>query len=147
MSNKEADEESEKDTETKRVQSYVPAYQKEIWSEHADTLGMNQSEFIRSMVQAGRRGYLTGPDFAGGHGPGEGDAGEPELPDIVRERALTVLRALEYVTRDEIQEVLAEDVTQALDAVLDDLQQENVVLRRRDGFELVDDPELDDDSR
>jgi hypothetical protein len=145
MSNEEGDEESERDTETKRVQTYIPAYQKEIWSEHAGTLGMNQSEFIRSMVQAGRRGYLTGPDVAGGHGPGEGDAGEPAFPDIVRERALAVFRAVDHVTRDELQEVLTEDVTEALDTVLDDLQQENAVLRRRDGFELINDREATDD--
>jgi protoporphyrinogen oxidase len=132
------------DTETKRVQTYIPAYQKEIWQEHADTLGMSTAEFVRSMVQAGRRGYLTGPDVAGGHAPGEGDAGEPDLPEIIRERTLAVLRVVDHVRREELQEVLTEDVEEALDAVLDDLQEENAVLRRRDGFELVDDPEGDD---
>lgn len=95
-------ETDEQNTETVRVQTYIPAYQKVIWEDHADTLGMSTAEFVRSMVQAGRRGYLTGPDVPGGHAPGEGDAGDPELPDIVRERALITLRQLDHVTHDEL---------------------------------------------
>ena len=43
--------------ERKVVKAYVPAYQKERWQEHADELGMNQSEFVKCMIQAGRRVY------------------------------------------------------------------------------------------
>ena len=138
------DDGDEKDTETVRVQSYIPAYQKEIWDDHADTLGMTQSEFIRSMVQAGRRGFLTGPDVAGGHAPGEGDAGDPDLPEIVRDRVLITLRTLDHVTHEELAEIVTTDVEQALDAVLDDLQDESAIRHQRDGYTLVDDPEADD---
>lgn len=50
---------SESDTDRVAVRTYVPAYQKERWREHAEELNMSQSEFVRSMVQAGRRGFGT----------------------------------------------------------------------------------------
>ncbi len=49
------------ETERTVVRTYVPAYQKETWATEADELGMSQSEFVRSMVQAGRRN-LSIPD-------------------------------------------------------------------------------------
>ena len=39
------------------VRTYVPEYQKEAWAAHADELDMSQSEFVRTMVQAGRSGF------------------------------------------------------------------------------------------
>jgi len=42
------------DTERTVAKTYVPRYQKEIWQREADDLGMSQSEFLRTMVQAGR---------------------------------------------------------------------------------------------
>lgn len=44
-------------TERTAVKTYIPAYQKEEWAAHADELDMSMSEFIRSMVQAGRKGF------------------------------------------------------------------------------------------
>ena len=49
--------ESEVDTSRVVVQTYVPAYQREEWDDHAEALDMNRSEFVRTMVQAGRRGF------------------------------------------------------------------------------------------
>lgn len=51
------------------VKTYVPEEQKAEWREHADDLDMSQSEFLRSMVQAGRRGFLDD-----GEEGGSGDA-------------------------------------------------------------------------
>lgn len=50
---------TDRDADTSRtaVKTYVPAYQKRLWADHADELGMSQSEFVRTMVQAGRRGF------------------------------------------------------------------------------------------
>lgn len=53
-----------RDDERKTAKTYIPAYQKEEWKEHADELGMSQSEFIRCMVQAGRKVFA--PDEEGG---------------------------------------------------------------------------------
>lgn len=48
---------SEADTERTVVKTYVPAYQREAWDDHADELDMSRSEFVKTMVQAGRRGF------------------------------------------------------------------------------------------
>lgn len=48
-----------RETERVSVCTYVPAYQREMWRSDADRLGMSQSEYVRSMVQAGRRGFDT----------------------------------------------------------------------------------------
>jgi len=45
------------DASRKTVKTFVPAYQKTEWKRHADELGMSQSEFVRTMVQAGRRDF------------------------------------------------------------------------------------------
>lgn len=55
-------EESEVDTSRARVETYVPAYQRDEWDKHAEELGMSRSEFIRTMVQAGRSKF--NPDLA-----------------------------------------------------------------------------------
>lgn len=45
------------------VSTYVPAEQRDRWREDAEALDMSQSEFLRAMVQAGRRGFdLDGAD-------------------------------------------------------------------------------------
>lgn len=44
-------------SDRKVAKAYIPEQQKEKWDGHADELGMSQSEFIRCMVQAGRRLY------------------------------------------------------------------------------------------
>jgi hypothetical protein len=51
---------SDLDTSRSVVTTYVPAYQKERWRKQAEELDMSQSEFVRSMVQAGRRRYPEG---------------------------------------------------------------------------------------
>lgn len=44
------------------VRTYVPSYQKQIWEEDAEYLGMSLSEYVRTMVQAGRRDFLPEPE-------------------------------------------------------------------------------------
>lgn len=44
------------------VSTYVPEHQRDRWAEHAEALDMSQSEFVRAMVQAGRRGFSLGGD-------------------------------------------------------------------------------------
>lgn len=39
------------------VRTYVPEHQYEIWRESAESMDMSLSEFVRSMVQAGRRDF------------------------------------------------------------------------------------------
>ena len=51
----------EVDTTRTSVKTFVPAYQKDEWKRHADELDMSQSEFVRTMVQAGRRDFDLEP--------------------------------------------------------------------------------------
>ncbi|MBV0900175.1 DUF5805 domain-containing protein [Haloarcula salina] len=132
-------DDGDEDRETERVsaRTYVPAYQRDIWDDHADRLDMSRSEFIRSMVQAGRRGY-TGEDI--GETPGAGDAGDDRLPAIASDAVLTALEQVDTVRYEELREILVEDMTRALDAALDELQAENAIIHTRDeGYTLVDD--------
>jgi len=58
---------TDRDADTSRtaVKTYVPAYQKRLWADHADELGMSQSEFVRTMVQAGRSDFSPPEEPAG----------------------------------------------------------------------------------
>lgn len=68
------------DTERAVVTTYVPAYQKDAWADHAENLGMSQSEFVRSMVQAGRRGFGANTVEPGGEtGDEDVKPGEPSF--------------------------------------------------------------------
>lgn len=74
---------SERDTSRTVVQTYVPAYQREEWDEHAEQLDMNRSEFVKTMVQAGRRGFGAdpSPDSPGA----DEDSDALSLDDQIRE--------------------------------------------------------------
>lgn len=121
------------DSERVSARTYLPEYQRDIWDDDADRLDMTRSEFIRSMVQAGRRG------FTGDEAPGAGDAGDDRLPAIAGEAVLTALDQLDTVRYEELREILVEDMTRALDAALDELQAENTIIHTRDeGYTLVD---------
>jgi len=48
---------SEEKTSRTVVKTYVPAYQRDEWDARADELDMSRSEFVRTMVQAGWRGF------------------------------------------------------------------------------------------
>ncbi len=105
------------DTDRKVVKTYVPSYQKERWREHADELGMNQSEFVKAMVQAGRRGFDLTPDE-----PGSAD--ETPGGNGLEDRVLGVLRE-GYYSWDELVEHLTEDIEDRLESTLQRLQDEN----------------------
>ncbi|WP_380676481.1 DUF5805 domain-containing protein [Salinigranum sp. GCM10025319] len=112
---------TEDDTERTRVQTYVPAYQKDVWQDHADDLGMTQSEFVRTMVQAGRRGFLSvSADDPAGDPSSDSDPGGERIEDAVVE----ILQdgPLDW---DQLVERLTADVEDRLDDALASLQDEN----------------------
>jgi hypothetical protein len=128
------------DTERTAVRTYVPAYQKERWADHATELGMSQSEFVRTMVQAGRRDFdLDGPDSDGGEEPPE-QASNPR-GDGLEDRVQTVLAAEGVASWDELLEAVSDDLEGRLEAALESLQDENVVRYRprQGGYALVSD--------
>ena len=110
---------SESDTERKVVKTYVPAHQKERWREHADELEMSQSEFVRLMIQAGRRDFDLGSEAA------EADT-EDETPrvDDLEDRVFDVLDD-GYCSWDELVEALTDDIEERLENTLQRLQRGN----------------------
>ena len=131
--------EGDADTTRTSVKVYVPDYQKRLWLEDAERMGMSQSEYVRSMVQAGRRGFeeaSTGADESTdleGHSP-DATPGVGGLETQVID-ALSNEAALDW---DELVERLAEDFEDRLEDVLGNLQQENRVQYsgRRGGYTL-----------
>lgn len=113
------------DADRVTVSTYVPAHQHEIWREDAQRLGMSQSEFVRSMVQAGRRGFDLGADSTSapetdvpGSNP-RGDGMKTALLELLhREGPLGWAELVEELTGD-----LEDDVESALLA----LQEEDMI--------------------
>lgn len=113
------------DTSRVAVKTYVPAYQKDEWQSHADRLDMSQSEFVRTMVQAGRRGFLdeSEPDEdVEGTDQQQTAAGE-ELTDRVRE----ALETGQHMDWNRLLKAVTDDIESRLEDSLAELQDQNVV--------------------
>ena len=129
------------DTSRAVVKAYVPAYQKERWREHANELGMSQSEFFRTMVQAGRRGFggdhHETTDKSGDERPASEDDDSGGNP--LEEHILAVLSDGEHHDWDAIVSALTEDIEDRIEEVLQSLQSENRVQYsgRHGGYSLV----------
>lgn len=132
---------AEQDTERASVRTYVPAYQKQAWAKHAETLDMSLSEYVRSMVQAGKRG------FDESDAPGKSDdTEEPRSTDAtpgVDGLESTVVDALADGPREfeELVDEVAEDLRRDVDAALDRLEDEGRVEHDRlgGGYRVTDD--------
>ena len=118
------------------VKTYVPADQKAAWADHADELDMNQSEFLRCMVQAGRRGFDLDPVET---------RSPPVTPGVdgLRDRVLAVLADGGYVGFDALVDELTADLEARVDDLLATLVAEGRVRHRNveGGYALVDAPE------
>lgn len=122
--------------ERKPVKTYVPADQKAAWQRHADEMGMSQSEFVRTMVQAGRRGFSlsteSNPEEAGSW---DANPGSHHLEDRVE----SVLEA-DHQSWDELVDAVFDDFEDRLEETLESLQDRNRVRYsgRDGGYTLVD---------
>jgi len=105
--------------ETVQVKTRVPAYQREEWKAAADRLEMSQSEFFRTMVQAGRSGFeprestddSSNPEENGSQGPNPGGT-------ALGERVISALSAEEATEWDELVETLFGEFEQRLEETL-----------------------------
>jgi hypothetical protein len=139
--------ESDVDTSRVSVRTYVPAYQREEWDNHAEELGMSRSEFVRTMVQAGRRGFgdqdstvsETGPDTAS-----DGTAATPSSDSdpqgsSMEDRVVAVLRSADYLSWEELLEAVTDDIEAELEDALQRLQSEGrVTYSGRNGGYAID---------
>jgi hypothetical protein len=121
------------ETERTSVRTYVPAYQKEIWQEHADELDMSQSEYVRSMVQAGRSGFEPPESDIEAGDDGAASAAEDRSSDAtpgvegLEDRVLGVLDDGEHYDWDALLAELTDDIEQQLEATLQELQSQDRV--------------------
>jgi len=95
--------ESEPDTSRTVVQTYVPAYQRDEWDDHAAQLDMSRSEFVRTMVQAGRRGFgadTGAPDAGHDDTSSQASLDEQVLEELATSGPLSWEELLAAVTGD-----------------------------------------------
>lgn len=123
--------EPERDTSRTVVKTYVPAYQREEWDEHADDLDMSRSEFVRSMVQAGRRGFGEWTESVDQEGPGDQKASletkEESQERKLEELVLETLSEAEYLSWEQLLAAVTDDIESRLEETLQSLQDENKV--------------------
>ena len=125
------------DTSRKVVKTFVPAYQKEEWKRHADELDMSQSEFVRTMVQAGRSDFefeATGTSESGTEGESASSSG-----DELEEHVLSVLSTTEHLSWDRLTDELTNNIEDRLEGTLQRLQTENRIQYsgRHGGYTLI----------
>ena len=127
---------AEAETEQTSVVTYVPEQQKSEWKQHAAELGMSQAEFVRTMVQAGRKEFTIS----------EPDREEPASPDTdpggsdPETRVLDALESGEALSWDQIVERLSDDFEDRLADCLESLQAQNRVQHsgRDGGYTTID---------
>lgn len=121
------------DTEKKSIKTYVPAYQKATWKSHADELEMSQSEFIRTMVQAGRKGFEPASEEPTSPAPNPGG-------NALETQVLKLLSNDSY-SWEELLETVSNDIESRLDETLEELQAANEIRYsgRHGGYTVVGD--------
>jgi hypothetical protein len=128
--------EQDRDTSRTAVKTYVPAYQKERWRDHAEELGMSQSEFVRTMVQAGRASFEIPEN---GSGETAADDASDAAESTLERRVVDVLAGESPLTWEELVEALTGGIEDRLEDALDGLQADDRVRYsgRRGGYTLV----------
>lgn len=129
------------DTERTVVKTYVPRYQKQLWLDEADRLDMTQSEFLRTMVQAGQRELLDGDESSSDETTVEETRSDGSDPggDGLETRLLDALSPDEYRPWDELVDLVFNDFEEDLEIRLQSLTQSGTVEHspRRGGYSLV----------
>ena len=129
---------AEADTSRTTVKTYVPSYQRDEWDAHADDLEMSRSEFVRSMVQAGRRGF-GGPadEEEGTDSDVESETADDDRTETAKAdttgrpfeaKIIEALSTSDYLGWDELVEAVTSDIEADLETTLQELQAENVVV-------------------
>lgn len=102
--------------EKKRVKTSAPVEQVEIWEEEAEKMNVTRAEYIRLMMQAGRRQF---PICENGDGDGGGiDIGE---------QVMTALREHETLQWDELVQEAVGDIEEQVEDVIRDLEDDGKV--------------------
>lgn len=125
------------ETERATVRTYVPTYQKEKWEDQADSLEMSLSEFVRTMVQAGRADFEVPDRDPDRSGSSDADPGGDGLETMI----LDALDGDAHLSWDQLVDRVAGDMEDRIDETLDELQRENRVTYsgRNGGYTILDD--------
>lgn len=121
------------DSERTTVRTYIPAYQKEQWQAHAEELDMSQSEFVRTMVQAGRSGFEPAASETAESDDVGADSEEPRSPDAtprgdgLKDRVREILADGDYYEWEDLLAELTDDIEERLEDTLQELQSNNEV--------------------
>jgi hypothetical protein len=131
------------ETERVAVKTYVPDYQRENWRDHADELDMSLSEFVRTMTQAGRRGFDLEP-IATDDGTAE-ETGSPDANprgDDLEDLVLDTLREEGSAPWATLVDAATEGLEDRLDETLGRLQEEGRIQHsgRAGGYTLSEAP-------
>lgn len=128
------------DTSRKTVKTFVPAYQKKEWKRHADELDMSQSEFVRTMVQAGRSDFEIEPLEPTQSNSSTADRSpDASVGDELDDHVISILSASEHLSWDELVDELTDSIEDRLEETLQQLQRNNRVQYsgRHGGYTLV----------
>jgi hypothetical protein len=130
--------ESDPDTSRAVVQTYVPSYQRDLWDDHADRLDMSRSEFVRTMVQAGRRQIGDDPELAASP---QADRTASTEEESLEKEVLSLLAEADALAWEEVLAALTDDIESRLDDTLQELQESNEIRYsgRADGYVLTED--------
>ena len=130
----------ESDAETSRtvVQTYVPAYQRDVWDEHADELDMSRSEYVKTMVQAGRRYFDEQPADLDGSADSDDEDDESKGLDT---QIVSYLSGADVATWDDLLAGVTGDIESRLENSLQQLQDDGRVRYsgRDGGYVLMED--------
>lgn len=128
------------------VTTYVPQYQKQQWKNHAEDLDMSQSEFVKAMVQAGRRGFgrdgrTTDSTTPSSSPEPQGLDNEDGENDGLERTVLSALEENPYMTWEELLESVIGDLEEDLEKTITTLQENNEITHspRRGGYVLMED--------
>src|SRR6056297_977650 len=114
---------ADEETERARVVTYVPTQQKTEWQEHAAELDMSQAEFVRTMVQAGRKDFTL--ESATAVEP-DSDSVDPWGDDL-ETRVLDAIESNGSRSWEQLVETLSTDFEDRLETCLETLQATNQI--------------------
>lgn len=139
------DDDEQTDSERTVVTTYVPAYQKEKWQAHAAELDMSQSEFVKTMVQAGRRGFgetaSKDAETTSSRRNPRGSSAESGPTDGLKQTVLDALEESPYLSWDDLVDIVIGDVETELETTITDLQEKNEITHspRKGGYVRTED--------